>query len=100
MFQFRQHWSLRLGQYFRCRYDGVFSRGYAISNLLCNSSATDRTVNTATAVLEGIYPRVSQKPWDPVPCFSIDATLDNVFKCGKKSKQILHFMSNFRKSKT
>ncbi|XP_031636521.1 uncharacterized protein LOC116349294 [Contarinia nasturtii] len=76
--------AFELGQYFRRRYEQLLGDGsYHPDKVYTLSSAFDRTINSASLVLSGLFPPQDNQIWNknllwqPIPVYSIPTAQDN-----------------------
>jgi hypothetical protein len=74
----------KLGEFLRTRYNGYLSELYYPKEFLMKSSANDRCLMSAQAVLAGLYPPKGMQVWNPdlkwqpIPVHSTPRHLDQV----------------------
>ncbi|VDK83462.1 unnamed protein product [Litomosoides sigmodontis] len=70
----------RLGKFLRQRYDGFLSGTFKTSEIYVRSTDINRTLMTASAVLQGLYPRIYHNDklsvWHPIPIHTVQADKD------------------------
>ncbi|KAM3723061.1 putative acid phosphatase [Dirofilaria immitis] len=89
----------RLGKLLRQRYDGFLSETFKTSEIYIRSTDSNRTLMTANAVLQGLYPlkyydgRLSSI-WHPIPVHTVPAEKDNLLiqpaDCPKVKEELRH----------
>jgi len=89
---------IKLGKWFRNRYDGFLPKKYYKNDIYVYSSNIDRTLMSAEANLAGLYstdPEISSLPtglnWRPIPVHTQLTSYDNKLrggKCPKRRKKI------------
>ncbi|VDN93238.1 unnamed protein product [Brugia pahangi] len=72
-----------LGKLLRQRYDGFLSKTFKTSEIYVRSTDINRTLMTANAVLQGLYPQTYHSDnlssvWHPIPVHTVQAENDKV----------------------
>lgn len=76
-----------MGKYFRRRYEKLLGDGsYSPEKVFTVSSASDRTINSASLVLAGLFPPQNDQIWNanllwqPIPVYAISKSEDYLIK--------------------
>ncbi|KAJ8680223.1 hypothetical protein QAD02_016010 [Eretmocerus hayati] len=82
-----KHQHLKLGQWFRNRYNHLLPKKYSLYDIYVRSTDVDRTLMSAEANLAGLYPPTGDQTWDlknwmPIPVHTVPSE-DDVL-AGKK----------------